>query len=316
MPLLALMTCVSLGCDSRLEPTTRPSLEAGRTAGAEPAGPRGPSQPGFYPLTVGNRWEYVQHSAYQLIPNAGPAPPPELMVQVVAREIVGAITIQEKEYLVELTGNEGFGSYAYFRQDATGLYEWLPFRSPTAAVSRGHDALEKLGLSARSPAERDAYRLAAVEMERRIARVHANLGRGAGTLSEPAPPGARTDEWTRLRYPLEFKSRWEVSSTAVFPLAVEVAGVDNLKLPPGTLRGYRLRRLTSVGLGPNDTVLMWYGTSGLLQIVAHVEFDAVDLAGNGVGRYLYDYREYVSSLRLVDPPTIAQVPPWVARPRK
>ncbi len=73
-----------------------------------------------------------------------------------------------------------------------------------------------------------------------------------------------------------------------------------LDLPAGKLRGYRIR-ISSDGLGPDDAVRVWYGTSGFLQLVVHAEFEAIDVSGQLQGWVTVDQRETLEELRLSGP---------------
>jgi hypothetical protein len=147
----------------------------------------------------------------------------------------------------------------------------------------------------------------------RIATIRAAIG--GGEVSSEPPPTAALDELTRLRYPLDIKSRWTVRDDTFFYLAAEVVGADAFELPQGTLRGYRLR-MDLRSLGPNDFVRTWYGASGFLQLVSHQEVDAADPHGVIVGRYVFEERERLTDLALVRPSHVAPLPPWIARPLK
>ena len=68
----------------------------------------------------------------------------------------------------------------------------------------------------------------------------------------------------------------------------------------GRLFGYRIR-IRSDFFGPADVVRVWYGPSGYLQLAAHLEFDAVDMTGQPVGRVAADERETLVFVQLAGP---------------
>src|SRR5512144_2359440 len=104
----ALVSLASLSCSGRMERTTRPTVatdpaRAPQSAGANTASTTGASQPGFYPLTVGNRWVYRQDVVVQLFPDSAPPPPPERSEASITREILEPAPFDGREYLGELT---------------------------------------------------------------------------------------------------------------------------------------------------------------------------------------------------------------------
>ena len=314
MPALAvILTLASGGCGGRMEPTTRPSIEiSGLAAGVETAGAGPASQPGFYPLTVGNRWKYSEEVVIRLIPNVGEAPPPERYESTIVREIIGTVEAEGRTYLKELsTEPSPFQIPTYFRQDASGLYEWSP---PIRVTQAGRvSAAFAHALAGMQPAERAAFELAARRLDARIAAVEAALGRGGASVTDLGFPGTgATNELRRLRYPLGPKTQWMLSNDPSFLATCETAGEETLNLPAGRLRGHRIRM--SGYLGPNDFVHLWYGRAGFLQLVAHVEVEAFDPLG--FGRYIYDEREWLTDVTLAGPPDVAQLPPWFSRPGK
>ena len=300
-----------------MEPTTRPSLgTSSLTAGAQTAGAGPVSQPGLYPLTVGNRWDYAQEIVVRLIPTFGEELPPERFETTFVRRVEGPVEIGGRTYLEERQirfgpADEAAGTI-FLRQDATGLYEWSPIRSVAANTVRA--AFGKV-LAARPPAERAAFELAARRLDERIAAVHGAIARSGAPVAELRLPGtASPGELTRLRYPLGPKMRWVVRDD-VFHVSSESLGEETLDLPAGALRGHHLRLRTTFQ-GPSDAVDIWYGPAGFLQLVGHYEFEAVDQGGNLIGHYIYEEREQLTDLTLVGPPAAAHLPTWFSRPGK
>jgi len=314
-PVATLLILILAGCSGRTDLSTRPTVERDPSFSSTQVGAaRAATQPGFYPLTVGNRWTYQQEYVAQLIPNEGEPPPPDRVLTNVYRSIVDAVEFNGRAYLVEQEafGPDGVpGGASLMRQDASGLYEWSPVRAP--AESQARVAPRITVPAGRTPTERAAYEQAARRLEERVAMVAVATGRGAGSLAGIRPLGAEPWELTRLRYPLAPKLRWPITGGQPFRLEAEVIGAENLRLPPGTLRGYRIR-LRFDGLAPSDFVYVWYGPSGFLQLTAHLEVNAVDLSGAVIGRYVIDQREWLTEVTLVSP--VANAPFWPARPLK
>lgn len=136
-------------------------------------------------------------------------------------------------------------------------------------------ASEHLGLVG-SAAERAVFQFAGRKLRERITALDELLRTSPRVMSGPPIPGtAGPGELTRLRYPLEPKARWTIRADPNFRFVADVVGVDVLELPAGRFRGYRIRLGADV-FGPHDVVHVWYGRSGYLQLVAHLEGDATN----------------------------------------
>ncbi len=312
------LSLMSAGCGGHMDLSTRPSVAREQTlASTQSAAAGAVSQPGFFPLTIGNRWTYQLESVAQLVPNEGEAPPPQRFQSMVYRSIGQPVEINGREYLAQ-TEAEGPGggvpgNVILMRQNATGLYEWAAFRA--AADRNASPALRITVPAGRSPAEHAAYERAARRLEERMAVLDVAAGRSTSPLTGIQPPGVQPGELTRLQYPLQAKARWPISVGPPFQLNAEVIGAENLVLPPGTLRGYRIR-LEGEFLGTTTSVYLWYGPSGFLQLVAHAEVDAVDQTGAVIGRYIVDQREWLTEITLASSSPIAGAPFGPGRPRK
>jgi len=339
---VAVFALVIGGCGAPLDHTTRPTLatDAGANLGTIAAtglrsGPGGTlSQGGFYPLTLGNRWGYRKEFVIQIVPDIGDAPLPVSYRSTIGRELVCAEVRGGRTYLVERVTEQASDGLSYrswirYRQDPKGLYEAHVSISepppceraagPPAGLERTAfitgaapwpDDLVPMG----SPAVQAAFRTAWERLRERMALLD-----GRERSSPRATPGLSMggtglpDELIRLRYPLRPGARWLIRS-GPFGLAAEVTGVDDLLLPPGKMRGYRIR-LSTDAFGPEDGVHVWYGRWGYLQLIAHFEFDAVDQTGNVIGRAITEQRETLVDLRLAKT-EFAAVPLWESRLRE
>ena len=321
-PVATLLSLFLAGCSGRTDLSTRPIVASDQTL-SEPGRPvERPgfaTLPGFYPLTVGNQWAYHREYVAQLVPNEGEGPPPERIESDYLRTITEGVELDGRLYLAEQEssgpGGGVPGNLILMRQNTSGLYEWSVIRA-TADSKAGAVVAPRISIPAgRSSAERAAYEQAARRLEERDALLRAVTGRGPAALTGIRPPGAQPWELTRLRYPLAPKARWPISVGPPFQLEAEVIRVETLHLPPGNLRGYRIR-LRPDFLGPTDNVTVWYGPSGFLQLTAHLEVDAVDQSGAVIGRYVLDQREWLTKLTLVGSSPLADVPFGPPRPRK
>ena len=332
---------VLAGCTGRLEPTTRPTLtpaSAPQTAyddaGLARSGAVGTAaQPGFYPLRVGNRWVHRLTATYRLIPSTGDAPPVETFEYLIHRRILPPIGLGDRTYLpeeIETVGPGGAWSYAVlYRQDASGLYEFSAIRAletgaarvggarevpPIGSAPTATGAVERL-IATRPTAERAALEAAAHRLTQRIAALGVPGRALPGAASGVHWPGtAGPYELTRLRYPLESKSAWLIGPGWGAPLTAQVVGTESLELGPGTLRGHRIR-LGGGYFGPDDSSEIWFGPSGYLMSISHIEAEATNPGGIIIGRWTYDQREALLDLSLVGPP-LADLSPWYPRPHK
>src|SRR5262245_26378777 len=304
----ALLGLVSLSCSDRMDLATRP------TAATEPASASTTvtagdpnTQPGYYPLTVGNRWLYREDIVVLLAPDSAPPPPTQEFHNEFSRTITPPELYDGRWYLGEL--NEPQLYYLPIRQDVTGLYEWSPIflGEPAAARPTARIAVPTGGSPARVAALQGAVR----GLEDRIARVHAEIG-AAPALNLPLPPTQTASEVVRLRYPLVPKATWRLREDRRFDARAVVIGQETLDLPLGRRVGHRIQ-VISDALGPRDFVTMWYGPAGFLQQVEHYEFDAIDPFGNFL-KVRYDGRQQLTALELA--PSGNPPPPPIWPPRR
>src|SRR5262245_19721770 len=238
------VSLASLSCSDRHDLATRPTMavETPSTNAGGAAQARG-AKPGFYPLATGNHWSYTQEVVMQLV--GVPDPPPAAHgISFRNVEIGPPVTIEGREYLGEVTVNDGPGGpqplYAAIRQDATGLYEWSPILPGEGGASPS-PALRMAVPAGRSPAEHKALEIAARRLEEKIAALEASLGGRVGAGFAMSRPLARAPgEVTRLRYPLRPKLQWQIREDRRFNSSARVIGQEKLLLPPGPLNGYRI----------------------------------------------------------------------------
>jgi hypothetical protein len=321
----ALLGLASLSCSDRMDLATRPTAATEPTSvSTTTALPDPNTQPGYYPLTTGNRWTYQDDVAVQRFPDsAGSLPPPEQFQSEVLVEITPPATIDGRDYLGEVTtittpGSVSVQYYRPLRQDATGLYEWSPARvgfaqRVTRPVPGPSPHTARIAVPAgRSAAVHAAYEQAARRLEERVAAVEASIGRGAAAFRMTVPPTTGPAEIIRLRYPLEIKSQWRIRNDRRFTASAVVVGQEALDLPSGRLLGWRLE-VDSDALGPRDYMRLWYGTAGFLQQVAHLEVDAVDQTGSVIGTYTWDERQQLTEYQLAPPSSTHPSPAWPPR---
>jgi hypothetical protein len=325
----AIVALLNAGCATPLQSPTAPSVASDR------AGPLAISASGgmgsgvsapFFPLQVGNHWSYHRRAVFTTISDGEIAIPPTELNATVDRDQIcvetrATIEIPDGiDYVVEQVTEQYPGyttlSWVRNRQDRSGLYEAdallseTPVCGPTEGapsrvsdqrsgpVSRFPAGMEAL-LSAAPPGRQAAYRAAIEQLRIRLACIDAALHRPVVT---PAAALAASGELTRLSYPLYTGKGWTIRSGAQGgPYFARVEGADVLDLPAGRLRGFRIR-ITSAFFGPDDEVRVWYGPSGLLQVVTHTVVFLRDEAGPPFGRMALDQRETLTEMSLVREP--------------
>ena len=91
-------------------------------------------------------------------------------------------------------------------------------------------------------------------------------------------------------------AHWSVREDPLFTR--RVVARERLRLPAGAFPAWVLRG-DSEFFGPADRVHMWYARQGLVRVTVHVEADAVDEAGDIVGRVVFDADRQLTALTLV-----------------
>ena len=209
-----------------------------------------------------------------------------------------------------------YRSWIRCRQDRTGLYEAdVSILDPPSCVApavstsggRGGETLADLArrmdelIPLASRGRQAAFRAAAQRLSARLAIVDAALPTMTRASSQANGVGiSGPGELTRLRYPLHPRARWIIRDEPCATFVARVEGTDVLDLPPGRLLGYRIR-ISSEPFGPADVVHVWYGRSGYLQLVVHIESDAIDSSGAVYGRVVGDQREKLEGAWLSGP---------------
>lgn len=71
-----------------------------------------------------------------------------------------------------------------------------------------------------------------------------------------------------VRYLLEPGSSWVIQSDPFY--AAEVEALERISVPTGEFHACRVR-ISGGSFGPDDRVLVWYGSGGMLRMTVHVE---------------------------------------------
>jgi hypothetical protein len=229
------------------------------------------------------------------------------------RVITGTEELFGREYVLEeesgvqrspLGGGPTTWTYWYrYRQDGSGLYEAdVSLVDPPGVhpvTGRVHGGLKPgitLTLGRVPEGHRGAFQAALQRLEARRARLRAALGlaaRGSG--------GALDHELTRLRYPLHPGTAWEIRVDPDLVIHARVERHEVLELPAGRFPAWRIRIRWELG-DPDDTILVWYGSSGYLQSFVHIRSEATDADGTPIGVVVSDETDVLTSLQLAGPP--------------
>jgi len=254
----------------------------------------------FYPLAVGNRWDYRIHMTSVIITDAGPQPPVGVEAALAA-EIAGTQQVGDQTYFLQTEFDPTLVpppvAVAFReRQDRLGLFE-LDESGPTSDLTldgpapdpTSSDLAVYVDRTIVDPAQRAAFRRAAAEVAAKLALV-----RRGGVRSRPNT-GAGPGEITMLSYPLVPGVSWIVRDSPRF--ARVVVGRDRVTVPLGTFTAWKIRGTSEV-FGPDDRVHFWYSDLGLLSIRLHVVANATDPFGNVIGRVETDFDQSLSSIHL------------------
>jgi hypothetical protein len=280
--------------DVDLEPAARP----GSTSGS-----------GWYPLTLGSLWNYDHRFSVQVTPTGG-VPGTEFVDQSqVIHDLIVTEDLFGRTYVVELQRTEVEGQtpvleFVRYRQDRAGLYEAdVPMNDPPGNASgvveresaRGARAWTKLATTISGGSQLAAYRNAYEQIAARRAVVNALVSGSLETYARPGGGGVLPGETQRLKYSLKPGAAWTLRADPLITSVCEAR--EELTLPAGTKRGYRVR-LQSAFFGPQDRIYFWYSTEGLLQFSGHFEGEATDEQGNVIGTVVGEDRKVLTSVKL------------------
>ncbi|UCE01548.1 MAG: hypothetical protein JSW67_09690 [Candidatus Latescibacterota bacterium] len=304
---LALL-CVAAGTHCNL---TSPAEEKTSVADAPGVGsptllaekPEPPPQSLFYPLQLGNRWDYARTFTAQISPDGGEPESPITTEATIESEITGTEELFGRAYWVQENRwneeGEEFTEWVRFRQDRRGLYEAdVPLQQPPASRAEppSNGGRRAVRVAAAAPSGNAIrQRLAhvhpayVVALEKILARRHALHAALRATQSGPritAPPGGAEDrELVRLQYPLRPGARWTVVADPLIESTVE--GREELQLPIGRRVATRIRIHSEI-LGPNDRAAAWVDRCGELKFEFHFEGEATNEDGERIGDVVAD----------------------------
>jgi hypothetical protein len=248
----------------------------------------------FYPLDVGNHWDYEYQIRQQIIPDGQPPWEPWVSTTPYTVDLIGTQQYLGREYVVE-RDVQGISETRFLdRQDQGGLY--YIFLPPTDAASESPSASSSVDRRPAGISEpmANAYRKSLAGLLEQDAGIRRLALQSPALSSGTADAGILEGESYRLRYPLAPSKSWPVT-----PLVNQTAeAFETLSLPAGEFRGWRIRTEWP-SQKPGEFVRVWYGRDGLLQMTAHYVGTAVDGYGNPFGVQTLDITRRLSALSLV-----------------
>ena len=312
--ILAVFVCslslAFVGCNSE-DPTEPLAGVTNSSARVRPGNDVLPdTQNGFFPLEIGNHWHYSSTLDLQVVEGEAPGLP-FVIHNSIDRELIGTelrsdvrYVVQEERITQDVRPGETFTNWTRYRQDRSGLYfadvaaneppvlepANVHFSrsgrlSPTVAMGMPHVPF---------PSEhRTDWEMAWVQHCKRmdLARMALSSFQNATTRVS----ATADSEVTQLSYPLHPGSSWLVRPEFDFKWTVE--GVESLTLPAGRFTAYRIR-ITYSGLGPTDSLLIWFGRSGRLAHHIYIVSEATDSEGHHLGTFTGDEYEVLESLSI------------------
>jgi len=252
------------------------------------------AHPSVFPLQVGNRWNYSYEVTYT---PASRSPEydcrPYKVIGLIESELTCARESSGQQLFVQETkgtliqapwvdpGNPVVHtSWAYYRQDASGLYGGA-FAGPQIDPCENPSAPVQL---ARAPHG---------SLDVRFPELSANAWAmaGAGPFLAPTPSG----ESIVLGHPLHVGARWAWDESGLY--GQEVEAIEVLDLPIGRVPAYRIRLF---GFPPGWRITWWYGRAGLLKRTDYGHLEC-SLPPCGCG-YVVESTQSLTDVELVSPP--------------
>ena len=305
---IIILTC---GCTTEQGAPTAPAAgdaSIGSTTEATRAERRTTANDGFFPLEIGNRWEYDYVGKTQFIP-PGESEPETIKTFKIRTEfeVTCFTTVNGRSYTVVRESHKSGERiiWAHYRQDRSGLYRLLVkgLTSPCEETP-GPDIGRDAELPSASEIEWDGSlnRVRDLATREGIRSVSMALGSPASLLiggwpidevKRTGPPGGAVEnEALLLPYPLRLGAQWDDQPPQQRSSVVE--GVDVVILPNGErVSAYRIRQAPT---DPNENYLglAWYGRSGFLGSVVSSRSESV------LGTFLAEYSYVLTGISLVN----------------
>jgi|GEM_PF-5819498 len=278
-------------------------------------GSRASNDKGFFPLDIGNHWDYT--GELSVVIDGGAA---SVFETRQVRSLIGTEERFGRDYVIERRFNidedgDTLSPYWFrYRQDRAGLYEAdiagneppLDGSSKAAYVGRarggGSERMagvwNRISRTVRSE-HREAYSKAWEEVCLKLRAIEPAAGTGVrfAALSKGPPGGVMPQEITMLKYPLHPSREWTIRDDPFYVMAA-VESHEVLDLSPGMMTGYKVRIANDL-FGPEDWACVWYGRAGFLGSRIHVVSEILDPNGNPMGTMVVEDSLFLESLDLI-----------------
>jgi hypothetical protein len=234
-------------------------------------------------MAPGNRWSYDWTFTMQIVPDDGPAEPPEILRERIDVEQGDWETHDGREYISETerySGETGMNR-SLLRQDRAGLYQ-LDRRAKTEGKSDHRPQITSAmqNLVQRIVGDTRVDPRCVEAHLARIARVRDML-RHAGTPNASPPGGVLPGEIQMLAYPLHPGASWGIRGAPRFAATVE-AHEQFLGFSC-----YRIR-IDNEFLDDDDFVRIWYSRCGTVGWRYHFSSIAYSDTGEQLGFLVSD----------------------------
>jgi hypothetical protein len=282
---VAILTLLQASCSKA--PTLGPQGSNGVAAATSSASTAaGFGSATFYPLSVGNSWEYSGRVALSYVGGSGPYGEPGIEIEYrESHRILGTQQLSGLTYFVreemreERTEPPGepYTAWTYVRQDRDGFFAADVYGPPTLDGARALVApaperpLDFSSLRSHGFSEEAIARFGA-----RISELRAAVrGRHAERYADSK---ASSGELTWLLYPLRIGTEWNIRPDFLWP--AWVSRVETLPTEAGPLVAYRIdTEPFGIPLLDGEYVRLYYGRAGYLGYSIHSSAEATD--GNG-----------------------------------
>jgi hypothetical protein len=299
---VALSTSLLLGC-SEANPTQPiahgpPIVGAGGRIATEAAGFGSAS---FYPLALGNSWDYAGGGVVRVLDNGSSEPyftwaftESDRLVDTAIRGGATYFVREEVTHEVPESPYGPFTRWTRLRQDGSGFYfaDTVVF---DPAASGQAVTTNSSGLRARFTSAGSSGR-SGIALARLAERLEFLRDAVRGPARASTTPGAI--DLVELSYPLRVGATWEIRPDINWPATVEK--IEILDTPAGSMNAYR------IGINPGGTMIgdgewarVWYSREGYLGYSVHTFIVETDENGDPTGRtYVADDSMRVTSITI------------------
>jgi hypothetical protein len=289
--------------------------EAGAPA---PHGPGAAGWAGFFPLEIGNRWEYSHLKEAKSFNLDDSLVETWNITGSESHEMIGTEDLLGRTYVVQqqdweessFLGDDSGTIWVRYRQERSGLYEADLCVSdppgPEESPFCGDPLLQapsRISPKSVPPHLRDTWRKI---QEKRAVLAGLVRGHGApqGTRTTGAPGGVLPGELTRLAYPLHRGTEWTIREDPLF--LAEVISHDVIDVPAGRFPAWRVQISLPQFEAEGDEIYFWYGSSGFLKLYFHSVSEWTDPGGAVIGAFEWTETMDLTELHLEGGESAAQ----------